>query len=104
MLANAPSPEHALAFAVILFAIGLAGVLARRDFIYMLLSVEIMLSAAGVAFVAAGARWAQPDGQIMFIFILSMAAAEIAVGLALAIRLFHMFHTLDVDVLRQMRD
>ena len=66
---------------------GLVGVLVRRNIIFMLLSVEIMLNAAGLAFVVAGARWGQPDGQVMFIFILTMAAAEVSVGLALVLQL-----------------
>ena len=52
----------------------------RRNIIFMLMSIEIMLNAAGLAFVVAGARWEQPDGQVMFIFILTMAAAEVSVG------------------------
>ena len=63
-----------------LFALGLAGVLVRRNLIFMLMSIEIMLNAAGLAFVVAGARWGQPDGQVMFLFILAMAAAEVVGG------------------------
>ena len=74
---------HALVLAGVLFALGLAGLLMRRNLIFILMSIEIMLNAAGVAFVAAGSRWGQPDGQIMFLFILAMAASEVAVGLAL---------------------
>ena len=86
-----------------LFALGLAGVLMRRDLIFILMSVEIMLNGAGVAFVAAGSRWGQPDGQIMFLFILAMAAAEVAVGLALVLRLYHHHHNLDADAISDMR-
>ena len=89
--------EHGLLLAAVLFALGLAGVLVRRNIIFMLLSIEIMLNAAGLAFVVAGARWEQPDGQVMFIFILTMAAAEVSVGLALVLQLYHRFKTLDVD-------
>lgn len=88
--------EHGLLLAVILFSIGLIGLLIRRDLIFMLLCIEIMLNAAGVAFVVAGAAHGQTEGQIMFIFILTMAAAEVAVGLALIIRLFRQKGTLDV--------
>ena len=86
-----------------MFALGLAGVLMRRDLIFILMSVEIMLNGAGVAFVAAGSRWGQPDGQIMFLFILAMAAAEVAVGLALVLRLYHHHHNLDADAISDMR-
>jgi NADH-quinone oxidoreductase subunit K len=87
----------------VLFALGLAGVLMRRDLIFILMSVEIMLNGAGVAFVAAGSRWSQPDGQIMFLFILAMAAAEVAIGLALVLRLYHHHHNLDADAISDMR-
>lgn len=89
--------------AAILFGLGLSGVIARRNLLFILLSIEVMLNAAGLAFVAAGARWAQPDGQIMFIFILAMAAAEVSVGLALLLLLYHQKKTLDVDSAGEMR-
>ena len=95
--------EYGLIVAGILFVLGTIGVLVRRNVIFMLLSLEIMFNAAGLAFVVAGARWNQPDGQIMFIFILTMAAAEVAVGLALVLQLYHRFKSLDVDIASQMR-
>lgn len=95
--------EHALILAALLFATGLAGLLARRNIIFMLMSIEIMLNAAGLAFIAAGYRAGQPDGQVMFIFILSMAAAEVAVGLSLALRIFGSFKSLDADGASRMR-
>jgi NADH-quinone oxidoreductase subunit K len=95
--------EHGLILAGVLFMLGLTGVLARRNVVFTLLSIEVMLNASGVAFVAADSRWGQPDGQVMFVFILSMAAAEVAVGLALALRLYHHFKTLDGDAVREMR-
>jgi len=95
--------EHALIFAAILFVLGLTGVLIRRNIVFMLMSVEIMLNAAGIAFVVAGARWGQVDGQIMFIFILTMAAAEVSVGLALVLQLYHSFRTLDADAASTMK-
>jgi NADH-quinone oxidoreductase subunit K len=75
----------------------------RRNLIFILMSVEIMLNGAGVAFVAAGSRWGQPDGQIMFLFILAMAAAEVAIGLALVLRLHQQHHNLDADAISDMR-
>jgi NADH-quinone oxidoreductase subunit K len=95
--------EHGLILAAALFAIGLAGVLIRRNILFILLSIEIMLNAAGLAFVAAGARWGQADGQVMFIFILAMAAAEVSVGLALVLRMHHSFKTLDSDAASKLR-
>jgi len=94
---------HGLILAAILFAMGLIGVIVRRNFVFILLSIEIMLNAAGLAFVVAGSRWGQPDGQVMFFFILSVAAAEVSVGLALVLRLHHEFKTLDVDAADRMR-
>src|SRR5690625_1724798 len=88
--------EHALLLAVILFSIGLIGLLIRRDIIFMLLCIEIMLNAAGVAFIVAGAIHGQAEGQVMFVFILTMAAAEVAVGLAFIIQLFRRTGSLDV--------
>lgn len=75
----------------------------RRNLIFILMSVEIMLNGAGVAFVAAGSRWGQADGQIMFLFILAMAASEVAVGLALVLRLHHHYRTLDADAISDMK-
>jgi NADH-quinone oxidoreductase subunit K len=95
--------QHGLLLAALLFALGLAGVLMRRNLIFILMSIEIMLNAAGLAFVVAGARWEQADGQVMFIFILSVAAAEVAVGLALLLLLHRRFPTLDADALSAMR-
>jgi len=95
--------SHGLILAGILFSLGLVGVLVRRNILFMLLSVEIMINAAGLAFIVAGARWGQPDGQIMFLFILCMAAAEVSVGLALIIQLYHRFKTLDADAASKMR-
>lgn len=95
--------EHGLLLAGILFVLGLIGVLIRRNIIFMLVSVEIMLNAAGLAFIVAGSRWAQPDGQVMFIFILTMAAAEVSVGLALILQIYHQLKTLDSDEASRMK-
>jgi NADH-quinone oxidoreductase subunit K len=95
--------EYGLILASVLFALGLCGVLMRRNIVFMLMSVEIMLNAAGLAFVIAGARWGRADGQVMFIFIVSMAAAEVSVGLALILQLYHHFKTLDTDAASGMR-
>ena len=100
----APVPmEHGFLLAGILFGLGFLGVLVRRNIVFMLMSVEIMLNAAALAFVAAGSRWAQPDGQVMFIFILTVAAAEVAVGLALVLQFYRRFRTVDMDAADRMR-
>ncbi len=95
--------EYGLLLAAVLFTLGLVGVLVRRNIVFILLSIEIMLNAAGLAFVVAGSRWGQPDGQIMFIFILAMAAAEVSVGLALVMLLHHRWKGLDADAASEMR-
>ncbi|MBS1190413.1 MAG: dehydrogenase subunit [Rhodocyclaceae bacterium] len=94
---------HGLALAAVLLVIGLAGVLARRNLLFMLMSVEIMLNAAGLAFIVAGARWGQSDGQVMFIFVLTLAAAEVCVGLGLIVALHRRFASLDADGVSGMR-
>ncbi|HKK14591.1 MAG TPA: NADH-quinone oxidoreductase subunit NuoK [Gammaproteobacteria bacterium] len=94
--------NHALLLASVLFVLGLLGVLVRRNVIFILVCIEIMLNAAGVAFVAAGSRWQQADGQIMFILILTLAAAEVAVGLALILQFYHRFRSLDADAASDM--
>ena len=95
--------SHALVLAGVLFFLGLIGVLVRRNIIFILLSLEIMLNASGLAFIVAGSHWGRPDGQIMFLFILAMAAAEVSVGLALMLQLYHRIHTLDADQASRMR-
>ena len=94
---------HGLIVAGLLFSLGLVGVLVRRNIIFILMSIEVMLNAAGLAFVIAGSRWSQTDGQIMFLFILAMAAAEVAVGLALVLQLYHRLGTLDADAAATLR-
>jgi NADH-quinone oxidoreductase subunit K len=94
--------EQGMLLAAVLFLIGLAGLLVRRDIIFMLMSVEIMLNAAGLAFIVAGAAKGQADGQVMFIFILAMAAAEVAVGLALILQMFDKFKSVDTNLTNTM--
>ena len=95
--------EHGLFLAGILFALGLTGLLVRRNVLFMLMSIEIMLNAAGLAFVVAGSRWGEADGQVMFMFILAMAAAEVAVGLGLILQLFQRHKSMDIDTASRMR-
>src|SRR5688500_6809182 len=89
--------EYGLILAGVVFVLGVISVLIRRNIIIMLISVEIMLNASGLAFISAGARWGQADGEVMFIFILTMAAAEVSVGLALILQIYHQLKTLDSD-------
>lgn len=93
----------ALVLAIVLFSLGLIGLLSRRNILYMLLSLEIMLNAAALAFIAGGARWGQVDGEIMFLFILTLAAAEVSVALGIVLQLSHRFRTVDADALCELR-
>ena len=100
-------PSHGLALAGALFLLGLTGVLVRRNVLFVLISIEVMLNAAGLAFISAGSRWvgsgSGADGQIMFLFILTMSAAEVAVALALILEAHRRWRTLDVDSADRMR-
>ncbi len=93
---------HGLALSAMLFTLGLAGLMVRRNLLFMLMCIEVMMNAAALAFVVAGSHWLQPDGQIMFILILTLAAAEASIGLAVLIQLYHRHHTLDIDVASEM--
>ncbi|PCJ28681.1 MAG: NADH-quinone oxidoreductase subunit NuoK [SAR86 cluster bacterium] len=95
--------EHGLILAAILFVLGLIGVLTRRNIVFVLMSLEIMLNAGGLAFIVASSRWGHADGQVMFLMILTLAAAEVAVGLGLIIQMYRRFHTVDLNVFSQMK-
>lgn len=95
--------HYVIGLAGLLFSIGLIGLMARRNLLFMLICIEIMLNSAGLAFIGAGAVWNQSDGQVMFLFILAVAAAEVAVGLALLLLYFRQYRTLDIDRASQMR-
>jgi NADH-quinone oxidoreductase subunit K len=95
--------EHVLALAASLFSIGLMGLMLRRNIIFMLMSLEVMLNSVALVFVAAGAHWGQADGQIIFLLILSVAAAEVAVGLGLVLQIARRFKTLDMDQANRLR-
>jgi NADH-quinone oxidoreductase subunit K len=94
---------HGLLIASVLFSLGLLGVLVRRNIVFILVSIAVMLNAAGLAFVVAGARWGEVDGQVMFLFILAMAAAEVAIGLTLVIQLYRSLGTVDADAASMLR-
>ena len=95
--------EHGLILAGILFVLGLVGVLTRRNILFVLMSLEIMLNASALAFIVASARWGHADGQVMFLMILTLAAAEVAVGLGLVIQMYRKYHTVDISVLSEMK-
>lgn len=96
--------EIQMLVAALLFLCGLTGFLVRRNIIFMLMSIEIMLNSAALLFVIAGSHWMQADGQVMFIFILTVSAAEVSVGLALILQMYHHYRTLDADALNRLHD
>ena len=94
---------HYLVLSGVLFAIGMMGVFLRRNVITMLLSIEVMLNAVNLSFIAFGHFQGSADGQIIVFFVITVAAAEAAVGLALVISLFRHVETLNPDAFRQLR-
>lgn len=95
--------NHILLLAGLLFSIGMFGLMMRRNIVFILMSLEVMLNAAALVFVAAGAHWGQADGQVMFMLILTVAAAEVAVGLGLVLQIQRRFKSLDMDSANRMR-
>jgi NADH-quinone oxidoreductase subunit K len=89
--------SHVLFLAVLLFILGTACAVARRSLIMILIGVEIMLNAAGIAFIGASLKWQQLDGQVFVIFILTVAAAEVAVGLALIVYSYRRTGSVDAN-------
>lgn len=86
-----------IGLSAILFTIGALGVLIRRNAIIIFMSVELMLNAANLAFVAFARAFGMMEGQIFVFFIMAVAAAEVAVGLALMVTIFHSKQSIDVD-------
>ncbi len=97
------SINYYLALAVILFIIGALGVLIRRNAIIVFMSIELMLNAANLAFVAYARYWQSMSGQIFVFFIMTVAAAEVAIGLALIVTIFHTKDSIDVDQISTLK-
>jgi NADH-quinone oxidoreductase subunit K len=95
--------SHYLILSALLFAIGAAGVFLRKNLITILLSVEIMLNAVNLTFVAFGRFAGDLDGQIITLFVMTVAAAEAAVGLALVIALFRHRESLNPDAFTSLK-
>ena len=95
--------EHGLIVAAILFSLGLCGLLLRRNLLFILMSIEVLMNACAVAFVVAGSRYGQVDGQIMYILVISLAAAVASIALSLLMRMYRRHHTLNVDAVKEMR-
>ena len=95
--------NHYLVLSAILFSIGTAGVFLRRNIITLLLSIEIMLNAVNLTFVAAGRQFAAVDGQVIVFFVMTVAAAEAAVGLAIVIALFRHRESLNPEAFTSLK-
>jgi NADH-quinone oxidoreductase subunit K len=94
---------HFVVLSGILFVIGVLGVLVRRNAILIFMSVELMLNAANLAFVAFARSLDQLDGQIIAFFVMAVAAAEVAIGLALIVTIFKTKSSIDVDEISSMK-
>ena len=98
-----PTLDHYLVLSAVLFAIGTAGVFLRRNLITILLAIEIMLNAVNLTFVAFGRVHGSADGQVIVFFVMTVAAAEAAVGLAIVIALFRHRETLSPDAFTSLK-
>jgi NADH-quinone oxidoreductase subunit K len=96
-------PDKFLLVSAVLFALGVVGVLLRRGAISILMSIELMLNAANLAFITFARQFGETDGQIYVFFIITLAAAEAAVGLAIVIALFRLRESTDVDELQLLK-
>jgi len=97
------SPDKFLIISAVLFTLGVLGVLMRRCAISILMSVELMLNAANLLFITFARQFGEADGQIYVFFIITLAAAEAAVGLAIVIALFRLRESTDVDELHLLK-
>lgn len=97
------SLTHYLIVSALLFTIGLAGMMTRRNVLMILLSIELMFNAANLAFVAYARAWGDAAGQLIVLFIITVAAAEVTVGLAIAILMARQLKTLNADEVRLMK-
>lgn len=95
--------EHYLVLSAVLFSIGMAGVLLRRNIIVLLMSIELMLNAVNISFVAFSKYNNNLEGQVMVFFVMTIAAAEAAVGLALAVSIFKRFKEVNIRFFEHLR-
>lgn len=95
--------NHYLIVSGLLFAIGLAGIMTRRNVLMVLLSIELMFNAANLSFIAYGRALGDAAGQMIVFFVITVAAAEVTVGLAIAILMARQLKTLNVDEVSQLK-
>ncbi|HSA60126.1 MAG TPA: NADH-quinone oxidoreductase subunit NuoK [bacterium] len=94
---------HYITLSAILFAIGLTGVVCRRNALVIFMSIELMLNAANLAFIAFARHQGRTDGQVIAFFVIALAAAEVAVGLAIIVAIFRKQGTIDVGNMRFLK-
>jgi NADH-quinone oxidoreductase subunit K len=94
--------EWFIMVSMILFLLGTMGILLRRNAILMFMSVELMLNAANLALVAFAQRWNNADGHLFVFFVITVAAAEVAIGLALIVAIYRTKHSINIDQMNQM--
>ena len=95
--------NHYLVLSAIIFSLGMAGVLLRRNLIVLLMSIELMLNAVNISFVAFSNYTGKLDGQVMVFFVMTIAAAEAAVGLALAVTIFKRFKEVNIRFFEHLK-
>ncbi len=95
--------NHYLVLSAILFSLGMAGVLLRRNLIVLLMSVELMLNAVNISFISFAKYTGKIDGQVMVFFVMTIAAAEAAVGLALAVSIFKRFKEVNIRFFEHLK-
>ncbi len=97
------SLNHYLVLSAVLFTLGVLGVLLRKNVIVILMSIELMLNAVNVTFIAFSRYSGNIDGQVMVFFVMTIAAAEAAVGLALAVLIFRRFKEINIRYFEHLR-
>ncbi|MBN2044682.1 MAG: NADH-quinone oxidoreductase subunit NuoK [Anaerolineales bacterium] len=95
--------EYYVILSAILFTLGIVGVLIRRNAIVIFMSIELMLNSANLAFIAFARQYNELNGQVFVFFVMTVAAAEVAVGLALMVTIFRTKHSIDVDQLSSLK-
>jgi len=103
MSSLAVTPYHYLVLSALIFVIGVVGVVIRRNILVILMSIELMLNASNIALVALSWLYSKPDGAVMALFVIVIAAIEAAIGLAIAVNLFRRQGTVDLADLRTLR-
>ncbi len=95
--------QPVILLSALLFTIGVVGVISRRNALIIFMCVELMLNSSNLALVAFARQWGNLDGQLFVFFVMAVAAAEVAVGLALMVAIFRTKHSTNVDELSQLK-